>query len=390
MTRDLVRHEGLFVRRLGRRGGRRRDQVRRSSSKRKENILVLLPDGAPEVPVEDLQRRLDARERLPRRARPLGTVARPAARASSSASSSPRSKRRHGARRHRAAEASTASPSCRWSTSGPAARHRRRGRPARATWCSGEGTLDDADRRRWSRATTRRSRRDTKIELLRRPSSTTRKLAVVRGARRDRRRRHQDRSHRVPGRAALRPKPDQPSPSEPVRHPRDPRRPEARPRHRRGDDAGLPDLDLRAGRAGRAQGLRVLAHPQPDALRARGQPRGARGRRVRAGFASGCRRHRPPCCTCSTRAITSSPGDDLYGGTFRLFDKVFRRLGIEFTYVDPRDVRQRSPPRSSRRTKLVWVETPDQPDAQAVRHRGGRRGRAQRRERPARASTTPS
>src|SRR3954462_14971944 len=27
--------------------------------------------------------------------------------------------------------------------------------------------------------------------------------------------------------------------------------------------------------------------------------------------------------------------DDLYGGTFRLFDKVFRRLGFEFTYVDP-------------------------------------------------------
>ena len=27
--------------------------------------------------------------------------------------------------------------------------------------------------------------------------------------------------------------------------------------------------------------------------------------------------------------------DDLYGGTFRLFDKVYRRLGFEFTYVDP-------------------------------------------------------
>ena len=27
--------------------------------------------------------------------------------------------------------------------------------------------------------------------------------------------------------------------------------------------------------------------------------------------------------------------DDLYGGTFRLFDKVYRRFGFEFTYVDP-------------------------------------------------------
>ena len=30
-------------------------------------------------------------------------------------------------------------------------------------------------------------------------------------------------------------------------------------------------------------------------------------------------------------------GDDLYGGSFRLFDKVFRRLGLTFTYVDARD-----------------------------------------------------
>src|SRR5690349_23960451 len=28
-------------------------------------------------------------------------------------------------------------------------------------------------------------------------------------------------------------------------------------------------------------------------------------------------------------------GDDLYGGTFRLFDKVYRRHGFEFSWVDP-------------------------------------------------------
>src|SRR4051812_40167559 len=28
-------------------------------------------------------------------------------------------------------------------------------------------------------------------------------------------------------------------------------------------------------------------------------------------------------------------GDDLYGGTFRIFDKVMRQLGVEFSYVDP-------------------------------------------------------
>jgi cystathionine gamma-lyase len=53
--------------------------------------------------------------------------------------------------------------------------------------------------------------------------------------------------------------------------------------------------------------------------------------------------------------------DDLYGGTFRLFDKVYRRLGFEFTYVDPlggADV-VRAAMRPT--TKLVWVETPTNP-----------------------------
>ena len=54
-----------------------------------------------------------------------------------------------------------------------------------------------------------------------------------------------------------------------VRDPGHPRRPAARSRHRRGDDADLRDVDLRAGVARRAQGLRVLAQPEPDALRAR-------------------------------------------------------------------------------------------------------------------------
>src|ERR1700692_4547533 len=30
-------------------------------------------------------------------------------------------------------------------------------------------------------------------------------------------------------------------------------------------------------------------------------------------------------------------GDDVYGGTFRLFDKVFKRFGLEYTFVDVRD-----------------------------------------------------
>jgi cystathionine gamma-lyase len=52
--------------------------------------------------------------------------------------------------------------------------------------------------------------------------------------------------------------------------------------------------------------------------------------------------------------------DDLYGGTFRLADKVFKRLGIEQSYVDvtnPQAVEAAMKPN----TRLLWVETPTNP-----------------------------
>ncbi|HEX4386752.1 MAG TPA: aminotransferase class I/II-fold pyridoxal phosphate-dependent enzyme, partial [Myxococcales bacterium] len=52
--------------------------------------------------------------------------------------------------------------------------------------------------------------------------------------------------------------------------------------------------------------------------------------------------------------------DDLYGGTYRLADKVFKRMGIEQTYVDvtkPAAVEAAIKPN----TKLVWLETPTNP-----------------------------
>ena len=53
--------------------------------------------------------------------------------------------------------------------------------------------------------------------------------------------------------------------------------------------------------------------------------------------------------------------DDLYGGTFRLFDKVYRRLGFEFTYVDPLGGAAAIEAAIRPTTKLVWVETPTNP-----------------------------
>lgn len=52
--------------------------------------------------------------------------------------------------------------------------------------------------------------------------------------------------------------------------------------------------------------------------------------------------------------------DDVYGGTFRLFDKIFRHNGLEFSYVpseDPKAVETAIKPN----TKMVWIETPTNP-----------------------------
>ena len=52
--------------------------------------------------------------------------------------------------------------------------------------------------------------------------------------------------------------------------------------------------------------------------------------------------------------------DDVYGGTYRLFARVFDRAGIELTAVDMRD--ERNVKRALRkRTKLVWIESPSNP-----------------------------
>ncbi|HXW51344.1 MAG TPA: cystathionine gamma-synthase [Candidatus Acidoferrales bacterium] len=62
--------------------------------------------------------------------------------------------------------------------------------------------------------------------------------------------------------------------------------------------------------------------------------------------------------------------DDLYGGTFRLFDKVLRRDGLSFTYVDVSDPATVSSALTDK-TRMVWLETPTNPlmklaDIQAI------------------------
>ena len=53
-------------------------------------------------------------------------------------------------------------------------------------------------------------------------------------------------------------------------------------------------------------------------------------------------------------------GNDVYGGTFRLFDKVLTRYGMKFDFVnttDPENVADSLTPQ----TRLVWLETPTNP-----------------------------
>src|SRR3990172_5842907 len=58
-------------------------------------------------------------------------------------------------------------------------------------------------------------------------------------------------------------------------------------------------------------------------------------------------------------------GNDVYGGTFRLFDKILKGYGIEFTYVDTSDLDAvRGALKSN--TRLIWVETPTNPRLKIV------------------------
>ncbi|MBV6646444.1 MAG: cystathionine gamma-synthase [Cyclobacteriaceae bacterium] len=61
-----------------------------------------------------------------------------------------------------------------------------------------------------------------------------------------------------------------------------------------------------------------------------------------------------------------NPGDevvctnDLYGGTYRLFTKLYAKYGLKFTFVNMQDLNEVREAMTDR-TKLVWVETPTNP-----------------------------
>jgi cystathionine beta-lyase/cystathionine gamma-synthase len=68
----------------------------------------------------------------------------------------------------------------------------------------------------------------------------------------------------------------------------------------------------------------------------------------------------------STVMLSLSAGDhviscnDLYGGTYRVFTKVFERFGLKFTFVDATDLKAIAAAKTPQ-TKMLWIETPSNP-----------------------------
>ncbi len=52
--------------------------------------------------------------------------------------------------------------------------------------------------------------------------------------------------------------------------------------------------------------------------------------------------------------------DDLYGGTYRIFERVYRDYGLDFVYVDASDTKNIARA-ITKKTRMVWMETPTNP-----------------------------
>ena len=138
------------------------------------------------------------------------------------------------------------------------------------------------------------------------------------------------------------------------------RRTGARPRDRRHHHADLPDLDLRAGRP-------RPAHAGFEYGRTQNPTRMALERNVAAieagtaafAFASGM----AAIDALLTRLESGDHvlvSDNTYGGTFRLFERVRRKFGLDFTYVDTSKP-ELIEPAIKPNTKYLFIETPTNP-----------------------------
>ena len=87
----------------------------------------------------------------------------------------------------------------------------------------------------------------------------------------------------------------------------------------------------------------------------------SRAARTASPSARGWRRIDDAAAACSRPATTSCASNNMYGGTFRLFEQVFAELGLQLHLRGLGRPRPRSRRRSRRRRKLIYVETPTNP-----------------------------
>jgi cystathionine gamma-synthase len=99
------------------------------------------------------------------------------------------------------------------------------------------------------------------------------------------------------------------------------------------------------------------ANPTRSALeRALGELEGGHGTAFSSGMAA---THALVTAICDAGDHVVIPGD-LYGGTYRLFDKVLARWGLKYTMVDQTDLDALEAAVTDD-TRLIWVETPTNP-----------------------------
>jgi cystathionine gamma-synthase len=104
------------------------------------------------------------------------------------------------------------------------------------------------------------------------------------------------------------------------------------------------------------------ANPTRSALeRALGELEGGRAAAFSSGMAA---EHALITATCAAGDHVVLP-DDLYGGTYRLVDKVLNRWGLDYTMVDQTDLEALEAAVTDA-TKLIWVETPTNPTLNVV------------------------
>jgi len=112
-------------------------------------------------------------------------------------------------------------------------------------------------------------------------------------------------------------------------------------------------------RPGEHQGFEYsrTRNPTRDALE--GNLAALEGGRFGLCFGSGCAASAAiqHCLKPGDRVLVSA---DVYGGTFRLFDKVFRNTGIDYVFLDCRDLAAVEKALAPK-TTMLWLETPSNP-----------------------------